>query len=194
MTDHGYDAIKDPYCYDGSRVLRNKLNIREQDKLDAAERQLTRLRFEEPLPSGTLDVMHYCAINHHLFQDTFAWAGKFRTVRISKGASVFCYPEFISNEMQSLFTDFETGILKERLGRQAFANRAANFLASLNAIHPFREGNGRTQLVFLAVLSEHMGHPLNMKMFNPERLLASMITSFQGDVVSLASEIMGEEN
>jgi cell filamentation protein len=104
---------------------------------------------------------------------------------------MFCYPEFISTEMQNLFTQLKANLLAAVLDRQDFANRAANFLADLNAIHPFREGNGRTQLAFLTILSEQAGHPLNLQTFNPERLLAAMIASFKGDVTALASEIMG---
>jgi cell filamentation protein len=193
MTDRGYGAINDPYCYEGSTVLKNKLNIRDQERLAAAERQLTGLRFDEALPSGAFDVSHYCAIHNHLFQDIFAWAGEFRTVRISKGASMFCYPEFIAPEMQTLFIQLKSNIIAASLDRQEFANRAAIFLADLNAIHPFREGNGRTQLAFLTILSEQAGHPLNLQTFNPERLLAAMIASFNGDVTALAAEIMGEE-
>ncbi|WP_442870126.1 Fic family protein [Bradyrhizobium sp. CCBAU 45394] len=38
-------------------------------------------------------------------------------------------------------------------------NQAARFLAVLNAIHPFREGNGRTQSVFMSMVGEHAGFP-----------------------------------
>ena len=192
MTDHGYGVFYDPYCHDGSTILKNKIGIRDQALLESAERQLTSLRFEEALPRGIFDVQHYCALHRHLFQDIFEWAGKFRTVRISKGGSVFCYPEFIAPEMESLFASLSSDILGASLNRQDFADKAAKFLAELNAIHPFREGNGRTQLAFLTVLSEHVGHPINLTTFNPQRLLAAMIESFNGDVSALAAEIMGD--
>lgn len=194
MTDRDYRAFNDPYCYDGSTVLKNKLNIRDQGKFDVAERQFTSLRFDEPLPKGAFNVSHFCAIHHHLFQDMFGWAGQFRTVRISRSNSMFCYPEFITSEMESLFTQLEPNVLHSPLNRQEFAERAANFLANLNAIHPFREGNGRTQLAFLTILSEQAGHPLNLRTFNPERLLSAMIASFKGDVDALALEIMGKND
>lgn len=194
MTDHGYGSVRDPYCYEGSAVLKNKIGIRDQDLLDSAERQLTSLRFDEVLPRGSFDVQHYCAVHHHLFQDIFSWAGKFRTVRISKGGNVFCYPEYIAAEMASLFGRLHSEVLRQSLKREDFANGAAIFLADLNAIHPYREGNGRTQLAFLAVLSEHVGHPLQLDTFNPQRMLAAMIESFNGDVSALAAEIMGERS
>ncbi|MDE2446729.1 MAG: Fic family protein [Alphaproteobacteria bacterium] len=193
MTDHKYGVANDPYCYPSSTVLKNKLNIRSQLKLDAAERQLTGIRFEEALPRGTFDVAHYGSIHRHLFQDIFAWAGEFREIRIDKDASMFCYPEFIAREMDSLFMRLKPDVIETTLPRQDFAKKASLFLADLNAIHPFREGNGRTQLAFLKLLSEQVGHPLNLKTFSPERLLAAMIASFRGDVAALEVEILGEQ-
>lgn len=139
-----YDAVVDPYCYPGTTVLRNLLDIRDQAHLNEFENALTAQRSDEALPVGRLSVTHYAAIHHHLFQDIYAWAGRFRTVRIAKDGSAFCYPENIANEMKQLF-----GVLKQKrhlqmLSLERFANEAAAFLSTLNAIHPFREGNGRT--------------------------------------------------
>ncbi len=191
MSERVYGSIRDTYCYEGSKVLKNKIGIRDQNALNDAERQLTSLRFEEPLPRGRFDVKHYCAIHHHLFQDIFAWAGEFRTIRIAKGSSMFCYPEFIANEMQVLFARMQSDILGTNLQRQEFAERAANFLAELNAIHPFREGNGRSQLTLLTLLAEQTGHPLKLKTFDPDGFLEAMIASFNGDISSLVLEILG---
>jgi cell filamentation protein len=88
-----YDAIADPYCYDGSTVLKNLPDIRNQAALDEFEAAMTAQRSDEPLPAGRLGVAHYRAIHHHLFQDIYAWTGRFRTVRIAKDGSAFCYPE-----------------------------------------------------------------------------------------------------
>src|SRR6266852_2552487 len=80
-----YDAVSDSYCYPGTTVLKNRANLRTQVDLDLFEEEATAQRFTEPLPSGQLDVRHYCGIQRHLFQDVYTWAGTFRTVRISKG-------------------------------------------------------------------------------------------------------------
>src|SRR5487761_1517779 len=148
-----YDAVADPYCYEGTEVLRNIPGIRDQAALDAFEAVSTTQRSDEPLPTGRLSVRHYQAIHHHLFQDVYPWAGKFRTVRISKDASAFCYPENIRREMRKLFADLKRDNYLRGSSREQFAVRAAHFLASLNAIHPFREGNGRTQTIFLVLLA-----------------------------------------
>lgn len=98
-----YDAIDDPYTYENSTVLVNKLDLREQDELDAYEAEISNARSGEPLPDGELDLPHYCSIHHHLFQDVYDWAGKPRTVRMSKQGNPFCYPEHIESQAKKLF-------------------------------------------------------------------------------------------
>lgn len=148
-----YDAIADPYCYPDTTVLKNIPDIRDHTALTEFEAVSTAQRADEPLPDGRLSVRHYQAIQHHLFQDVYAWAGRFRTVRLGKDGSAFCYPEHIAREMQRLFADLKRQRYLKGLSPDAFAAAAAHFLASLNAIHPFREGNGRTQASFLTLLA-----------------------------------------
>lgn len=68
---------------------------------------------------------------------------------------------------------------------------AAHFLAELNAIHPFREGNGRTQLSYLTLLAARAGHPLALERMKPEAMLTAMVASFKGDEEPLAALIEG---
>lgn len=184
-----YDAISDPYCYKGTTVLKNVVNLRTQDELDVFEHEAALARSDEPLPAGALDVAHYQAVHHHLFQDVYDWAGEFRTVRISKGGSMFCYPEHILGEMSRLCEQLERDAFLQGLDAEAFAAKAAHFIAELNAIHPFREGNGRTQLSFLAMLADHAGHPLNFDALKPDVFLAAVIRSFGGDEEALKATI-----
>ena len=119
----------------------------------------------------------------------YEWAGKFRTVRISKGGSAFCYPEYIEQEMQELFDDLKHQNYLRELSADEFATRAAHFLATLNAIHPFREGNGRAQTSFLLFLADRAGHSLNLDKLVPERFMEAMIASFEKDEQQLAVEL-----
>ncbi len=184
-----YDAVQDLYCYDGTTVLKNIPDIRDQNTLNEFEAAMTMQRSDEPLPSGNLDVAHYCAIHHHLFQDVYAWAGTFRTVRISKGASAFCYPEYIEREMQKLFDNLKHQNYLRELSADEFAIRAAHFLATLNAIHPFREGNGRAQTSFILLLADRAGHPLNLAKLIPGRFMEAMVASFEKDEQQLSMEL-----
>ena len=184
-----YESGPDPYCYPGTGVLKNRIDLRDQGQLDAFEMLITTQRSEEPLPRGRLGYAHYRAIHRHLFQDVFSWAGKVRTIRIAKGGSMFCYPEHIDAEMRKLFDELSTAKFFEGLSREEFAPRSAHVLAELNAIHPFREGNGRTQLTFLTLLAARAGHSLALARMIPAVMLAAMVSSFKSDETPLADLI-----
>lgn len=189
MTFGGYDAFDDPYCYAGTHVLKNRLGLRDAAQLEAFELEASNLRADEPLPSGRFGTTHYRAVHRHLFQDVYAWAGRYRTVRTSKGGNMFCFPEHIAPQMTALFATLrDDGYLANKIS-DAFIDAAATFLAELNAIHPFREGNGRTELAFLHLLSLKAGHPLLLEKLHPTRFLAAMIGSFDGDIGPLVREL-----
>jgi cell filamentation protein len=184
-----YDAIDDPYTYENSTVLVNKLDLRDQDDLDAYETEISDARSGEPLPEGELDFEHYCAVHHHLFQDVYTGAGRMRTVRISKQGNPFCYPEHIEAQVQKLFAELKANSFLENLEPDEFSNQAAHFLSGLNAIHPYREGNGRAQLTFLAMLADNAGHPLDLEALDPHVMLDAMVESFEGDGKKLVRAI-----
>jgi cell filamentation protein len=189
MSPEGYDAFEDPYCYPGTSVLRNRLDIRDQAQLDAFEVEITTLRAEEPLPDGDFGPAHYRRIHHHLFQDVYSWAGQYRNVRISKGDNSFCYPEHISVQVDTLFHTLQSAEAFAGLAQEAFLDRLTPFLGELNAIHPFREGNGRTQLSFIGLLGEHSGHPFQFEKLNRETYLPAVIDSYFGRLPPLRDEL-----
>ncbi len=184
-----YDAIEDPYCYPGTTVLRNLAGLRNQRALTRFETAMAAQRADEPFPTGPLGVRHYRAIHRHLFQDVYAWAGRFRTVRISRDGSMFCYPENIERETRVLFSRLRDDRYLRRLRTAQFIDRATHFLATLNAIHPFRDGNGRTQLAFLALVGARAGHPFILTRLKPRAFLAAMVRSFHGDDRPLAAQL-----
>lgn len=143
----------------------------------------------QPLPRGKLTVSHYKAIHKHLFQDVYRWAGSYRTVRISKAGSTFCYPDYIATQMKSVFGDLAESDYFAGMRADAFSTSTARFLAALNAIHPFREGNGRTQNAFLGLLAARADHRLDFSRLDPQTFLPAMIASFHGDEAPLAAEI-----
>jgi cell filamentation protein len=189
MALGGYDAFDDPYAYRGTRVLKNRLALRDSGLLEAFELEMTTLRADEPLPAGRFGAAHYCQVHHHLFQDVYRWAGRYRTVRTAKGGNVFCYPENIAAEMEKLFARLAA---QDRLRGRAwgeFAQGAVAFLGDLNAIHPFREGNGRAQLAFLHLLADEAGHPLRLAAIQQDTFLPAMVASFSGDLDPLIVEL-----
>jgi cell filamentation protein len=184
-----YDAIDDPYTYENSTVLINKLDLRNQSELDDFEAEISSARANEPLPQGNLDFAHYCAVHRHLFQDVYEWAGTPRTVRMSKQGNPFCFPEHIDAQASKLFADLKAENYLEDLSANVFAERAAHFLAELNAVHAFREGNGRAQLTFFALFADRAGHPLDLEKLDPDAMLKAMIASFEGDESGLKAMI-----
>jgi cell filamentation protein len=184
-----YALTEDPYCYPGTAVLKNIPGLQSQNELDEFEAAATTQRADEPLPRGRLSVAHYLAIHRHIFQDVFAWAGKPRTVRLSKGGSAFCYPEHVDRELRRAFAGLKAKRRLRGLSADTFAVESAAFLATLNAVHPFREGNGRTQMIFLVMLAHQAGHPLDLDRVEPKSFLDAMVASFQGDTTTLAARI-----
>ncbi len=184
-----YDSVDDPYCYPGTTVLKNRRNLRTQEALDRFELAMTAMRSQEQLPPGKLTEQHYQRVHRHLFKDVYTWAGEYREVRISKGDSPFCYPEYIPGEMAKLFEKLRQDNYLRGLTGQQFARQAASFLANLNAIHPFRDGNGRSQMAFMTLLGVRAGHPLRLNKIDPAGFMDAMIQSFQGDEVPLIEHL-----
>jgi len=185
----GYGAFDDPYVYPGTSVLRNRLGIRDAEDLDAFEVEASHARAEQGLPEGDFDPAHYCAVHRHLFGDVYAWAGEYRTVRVAKGTTMFCYPENIAAQMEALFGGIEGGARFRDVTPEEFVTRLAGFLAELNAIHPFREGNGRTQLSFCGLMGAAFDQPLQLRRVRQKTFLPAMVASFAGDLGALVAEL-----
>jgi cell filamentation protein len=98
---------------------------------------------------------------------------------------MFCYPEHIDGEMRKLFGALRDNRYFRGSSLGEFAQKVAHFLSELNAIHPFREGNGRAQFALLILLAERAGHPLKLAGLDPKAMLAAMVTSFSGDETKL---------
>ena len=181
-----YDAVSDDYCYAGTTVLKNKLDLRDAAELADFEAEVSDARADEEAPAGDLDFKHFKAVHGHLFQDVYDWAGEIRTVRISKDDSMFCYPENIEGEARKLFSQLKKEGYLKNLSAKDFAGKSAHFLSELNAIHAFREGNGRTQRAFLFMLGRQAGHEVDMTRIDPRAWNDASRDSFRtGDSRSL---------
>ena len=185
-----YNAIEDPLCYSGSHVLKNKAEVQNQDDLDQFEQLMFHTRSEEDLPEGHFDLKHYQSLHHHFFQDVYEWAGQLRVMRTSKGQNSFCYPEHIETEMVRIFKELaEENYLVDIAEKKSFAERAAYYLSEINAVHPFREGNGRIQLTFLTLLAVNSGFELKEEKLDEVKFLEAMVKSFDGHLSMLSQQI-----
>ena len=144
------------------------------------ERQITAVRaaqiLKEPI-KGYFDVTHLKAIHKHLFQDLYTWAGEFRKVNISKG-NPFCLFQYIPEQLDNLFTELQKEAYLSLLNPNDMARRLAYYLGELNAIHPFREGNGRTQRLFILELAAKNGYFLDLSKVNQKDMIKASIQSF----------------
>lgn len=184
-----YAAIDDPYLYPGTKTLVNLFDIRDENRLAALESDLV-IPLEEILRTnptkGKFDLEHLCQIHRVLFGDLYPWAGEIRAVRIAKGGSMFAYPEHIERAAGELFENLRHERYLQNLAIDEFAERLAWHMAEINAIHPFREGNGRASRVFFARLAEAAGYEMHLERIDREKFMRAMIASFTGDCVPLA--------
>lgn len=170
------------YCYPNSEVLINKLNILDGNKLYQAEKQLTMLRLLElqhrPI-EGDFDLTHLCKIHQYIFQDLYTWAGQIRTVDIAKG-NLFCKVEFIHSMSDEIFSK-----LREDFGncseRAELLKTLSYYFSEINALHPFREGNGRAQREFAQLLVRRMGYDLDFSKISMEEMITASKASFLCD-------------
>jgi len=159
--------IYDEHWDDEHRILRNTLGIIDPEELEPHIARLSYGRVgelgETPL-RGKFDIPHLRAIHRFIFQDVFPWAGDFRNVMTSRtGSFGFPPPAYIGPSLETLFNALRSENHLKKLTVDAFALRAGHYLGELNAIHPFREGNGRTQREFIRTLALNAGHPLSWK-------------------------------
>ena len=174
--------MNDPYSAPGADILKNKLGITDAQELQQAERRLTALRIielrQKPI-QGKLDLDHLKKIHKHIFQDLYKWAGQERTVGISKG-DVFCLPEHIGSAGKEIFDKLAKADHFKGLSADQFAEKAGALLSDINHLHPFREGNGRTQREFLLQVARNAGHNLEWGKISDERIIEASKDAMRG--------------
>jgi len=165
-----FERVND-YCYPNSFVLRNKFSIQDETVLTALERELTSVSMAQAIESpikGKFDLKHLCAIHKFVFSEIYDWAGELRTVNIAKG-NQFCLYQHIEQCSDTIFRALKAEKLLTKTPPDNIVERLAFYLGEINVLHPFREGNGRTQRLFLAQLSRNAGYKLDFAEIDIER-------------------------
>lgn len=191
---NSYKYIDSKYTYTDPKtgLLRNLQDISDPDVLLFVESGVVTKRlqelYEKPIKiKGTESLFE---IHKRLFQDIYAWAGKKRKVEISKDGKQFFPTTHFDNALRYidlLIADFKK-IPKDN--KRQLAEKLAEILDNVNYLHPFREGNGRTQREFLRILALDKGLTL---ILNPpdnksvyERYMKGTIES---DIITLTELI-----
>lgn len=170
-------------CYPGTSVLINKLDIRDQAQLDENETLITTvqsLKFELEPFLGEMDFEYYKRVHRFLFESLYDWAGEIRTVNLSKQHTTFCPID----EMESLATAIFSRLKKRNylygLSKNDFLSELVDLYISLNYLHPFREGNGRVQRLYLRQLAQRAGYRLNFAGVDSDRMMIATIHAASG--------------
>ncbi|MCF5468272.1 putative adenosine monophosphate-protein transferase Fic [Pseudomonas syringae] len=157
-----YGSDQDPYCYPGTSILKNRLNLISDGLLAEAERALSEVALsliEFAPPPYDLPYLKY--LHRLLFADLYDWAGELRTVDISKGNTRFCTTTRIEPEAKKIFAPLADANWLQDLEREQLVNASAVAFGDLNVIHPFREGNGRAQRVLFEHLITNAGYEIS---------------------------------
>lgn len=175
-----YEARNSIYCYKDSDVLVNKFDIHDNQKLEEIERKIVLAKLYELRQNhqiGDFDVNHFVGIHKFLFEDIYPFAGLFRNENIAKGNFSFAEWEYIEDQLKKLLDQLKEENYLQSLDRGTFIKRLSYYMAELNVLHPFREGNGRTIREFIRQLAYKNGYILNLKNMNPKEMLHACIRS-----------------
>jgi cell filamentation protein len=176
-------SAKDPYSDPVTGVLYNMLGLRSAAALEAAEREITHaalILLDESPVSPSYDLPHLREIHRRIFGDIYEWAGQIRTVAIAKG-TVFCLPQYIESSAAVIFRELHDEDCLRGLRHDMFVGRLAYYLGEVNALHPFREGNGRAQRAFFRQLARDAGFTLAWQHLDPVRSVEASAAIVRGD-------------
>ena len=170
------------YRYPDSNVLRNKLDLRDGATLNRTEARFVEIRSREGIPSGNFDLAHLSSIHRQLFQDIYEWAGEVRQTNIGKrgasgeaGDGRFHHHSLIVAGVEDLHRRLSAQDFLKGMKPANFAQDAAEYIGDINRLHPFREGNGRTQLQYLKQLGQRAGHHIDLIRFDRKSWIQASI-------------------
>ena len=186
----------DESCYKGTTVLINKLGIRDQAHLDESETLIIgvkSLQYElAPFPEE-LNFNHYKRLHGFLFEELYAFAGQLRTIDMSKQHTQFCPAGVIEDLAKRIFLRLASMNYFRGLKRAVFVRELADLYTGINYLHPFREGNGRTQRLFFRQLAHRAGYKLNFALVDSDRMMLAAIHAASGiedSLVQIFDEVL----
>jgi cell filamentation protein len=182
------EGWRDPYTIPGTNVLINKLGLTKFEVLHQAEYDLTRARLKElhlqPI-EGRFDLKHLQDVHRHVFQDVYDWAGQLRRVDISKGDHRFVPSEMLRTVGAMVFGRLAADQHLRGREKPEFVDGLTRHYGAINALHPFREGNGRSTQIFIADLAQQAGFVVDYTKVDKQRWNEAARRSFEGDLTPM---------
>lgn len=180
-----YDASHDPYVDESTGILRNLVGATTQEELDEIEAEITTviiatLTEYEPATVNSFSKSDLLELHKDIFETIYDWAGEFRTVDIGKEASYFAHASHIETFLDDIFRDLPDISIVAR-NRKDFVAFLAKFYGDLNAVHPFREGNGRTIRTFVRLFALNHGWDIEWDKMDPDENIAACKEAMKSD-------------
>lgn len=177
--------------FDKELLSSNLLGAKSLDELHELETNITAdkiLQLKLTPISGYFDYAHFKLLHKELFKDIYVWAGQdrydigYRGV-FRKGDTEFTHGEKLPEVAKGLFDALKVENYFKDLEKEQFIKSTASFLNGLNILHPFREGNGRTQRLFMELLTQNAGHELDLSMVGKSVTIQASILGAKGQLV-----------
>ncbi len=151
-------------------MLENKLGITSAPELAEAEEKISKKKAIDLFEKGMLEELEagkfasLKAIHKHLFEDIYDFAGKIRTVNISKGNFRFAPLMYLEAALENI----------DRMPQSTFDEIIEKYV-EMNIAHPFREGNGRSTRIWLdCILKKEIGRVVDWSKVDKEDYLLAM--------------------
>lgn len=188
-------SLDDPYMDEECDVMRNKVGARSAEELEDIERKRTSVRAVDieinGLP-GMWNFRHLKQFHASLFGDLYDWAGQVRTVDISKGDTRFAHHRHLDEAGTALLKQFSNDDeFWDTPDDETFLNRMTYYLSEMNALHPFREGNGRTQRAFLGRAAYQTGRQIDWSRTTERENREASIAAMRGDLAPMKQMLRG---
>ncbi len=180
-----YDLREDdPYLIPGSECLKNNLGITNTRTLNSLERQITGpmliLLQKNPI-EPTFDLQYLCNIHRRMFSRVYPFAGKIRNVEIAKGGRLFLPHALIKTVAAKTFSELRKENYLVHYDKEKFCERIGYYFACINTIHPFREGNGRTQRILIDELAAKSGYAIQWSAISGFSIAEASAAALAGD-------------
>ena len=168
-----YDAINSKYTYPNSCVIRNKLGIKSEKKLEDYERQMVSFKLatirKHDMPEG-FNANRLKYIHKYLFCDIYDFAGKYREENITKDNFMFAQFEYIEENINNILDKLQVNDLINSTFEEKIKS-ISYYMTELNVLHPFREGNGRTIREFIRQLLQAINLEIDFSKINYEEII-----------------------